>query len=187
MIGSILKGLAHIPGVNPALRRQDDGLPCLTRASFLRTAAAGVLSAGVIATTGDAFARSASKIPPVTDINKLYDAWQERLNTADLEGLVDLYVEDVTYINPQGKLMFGKVKVREDFTALIALKPKIVLGNRKHYTYRDTALTTNHWQLTLTMPDGKIENATGGGIEVMRKQRDGGWRYIIDDASRSAS
>jgi hypothetical protein len=26
-----------------------------------------------------------------------------------------------------------------------------------------------------------------GAIEVMRKQADGGWRYIIDDASRSAS
>jgi len=36
-------------------------------------------------------------------------------------------------------------------------------------------------------PDGTEQELTGGGIEVVRKQADGGWRYIIDDASRSAS
>ena len=35
--------------------------------------------------------------------------------------------------------------------------------------------------------DDVKEELTGGGIEVLAKQEDGGWRYIIDDASRSAS
>jgi hypothetical protein len=36
--------------------------------------------------------------------------------------------------------------------------------------------------------EGAKQELTGGGIEVMRKTPgDGGWRYIIDDASRSAS
>lgn len=186
MIGSICKALSQRWAGSPTSRRHDNGLPLLTRSSFLRVAAAGVLSAGVVATAGKAFARSSSGIVPVIDIDTLYDFWQERLNTADLEGLVDLYVEDVTYINPEGKLMVGKSRVRDDFTALIALKPQIVLGNRKHLTYHDTALTTNHWKLTITTPDGKQQELTGGGIEVLRKQADGGWRYIIDDASRSA-
>jgi ketosteroid isomerase-like protein len=67
------------------------------------------------------------------------------------------------------------------------LKPQIVLGDRKHLVYRDTALTTNHWKLTIPNSDGSKQVVPGGGIEVMRRQADGGWRYIIDDASRSAS
>jgi len=41
--------------------------------------------------------------------------------------------------------------------------------------------------VTYTNPDGTEQELTDGGIEVARKQADGGWRYIIDDASRSAS
>ena len=82
----------------------------------------------------------------------------------------------------------GKAKVREDFIGLLSIKPQIVLGNRKHHLWQDIALTTNHWRMTFVNADGVNQELTGGGIEVMRKDpRDGGWRYIIDDASRSAS
>ncbi|MBB3859339.1 uncharacterized protein (TIGR02246 family) [Novosphingobium hassiacum] len=131
--------------------------------------------------------KGTGKASPVTDLDKVYDEWQARMNRADLEGLVDFYLEDVTYINPDGKLLIGKAAVRTDFESILALKPQIVLGDRVHHVYHDIALTTNHWKMTFTDPDGKVQNLTGGGIEVMRKQADGGWRYIIDDASRSAS
>lgn len=159
----------------------------LTRSTFLKGVTAGLLSAGVVATVGEGAAAAATRIAPVTDIDKLYDAWQDRFNAADLDGLVDLYVPDVLYVNPDGKEMVGQAHVREDFQGLLALKPTIELRDRKHLIYKDTALTTNHWTLRFTKADGKVEELTGGGIEVMRKQRDGGWRYIIDDASRSAS
>lgn len=159
----------------------------LTRFDFLRAATVGVVSAGVTAVAGPALAARPKGAAPVTDLDKLYDAWQERFNAGDLDGLVDLYVSDVTYVNPDGKEMVGQARVREDFQGLLALKPQIVLRDRKHLIYRDTALTTNHWTLTMKGESGANQELTGGGIEVMRKQADGGWRYIIDDASRSAS
>ncbi len=169
----------------PTISDQEAGV---TRAAFLKAMTVGVMSAGAVAATaGDASAATVSGIKPVTDIDKLYDAWQERFNAGDLEGLVDLYVSDVTYVNPDGKEMVGQLRVREDFQGLLVLKPKIELRDRKHLLYKEIALTTNHWTLRFTKEDGKVEELTGGGIEVMRKQRDGGWRYIIDDASRSAS
>ena len=160
----------------------------MTRGDFLRVAAAGALAVGMTGTATPAQAAPAGKVAPVTDIDKLYDAWQQRMNAGDLDGLVDLYMEDVTYINPDGQLLFGKAKVREDFIGLLSIKPQIVLGNRKHHLWRDIALTTNHWRMNFVNADGVKQELTGGGIEVMRKDpRDGGWRYIIDDASRSAS
>lgn len=188
MIGSILRALRGDAGLG--ISSSEAALPAFgdtTRSGFLKLMAGTAIAAGL---GSAAFARkpiSKPKVPPITDIDKLYDAWQDRMNAGDLEGLVDLYLDDVTYVNPDGKLLHGKAAVREDFISLLALKPQIVLGDRQHLLWRDVALTTNHWRMTFTGPDGKEQVATGGGIEVMQKQADGGWRYIIDDASRSAS
>lgn len=192
MIGSILQAFRSRGGADLTnIEASDSAAHGVTRQDFLKLAAAGTLVAGFgsSACAGNAaqVTKGTGLVPPVTDIDKVYDAWQDRMNRGDLEGLVDFYLEDVTYINPDGKLLYGKAAVRADFEGLLALKPQIVLGDRVHYLYQDVALTTNHWKMTFTDPDGKVQNLAGGGIEVMRKQADGGWRYIIDDASRSAS
>ncbi|WP_211101517.1 nuclear transport factor 2 family protein [Niveispirillum sp. SYP-B3756] len=188
MIGSIITAWKSAGRRDVAALSAVDGEEQgLTRSNFLRAVTAGVLSAGVVASAGRALAARSSAIAPVADLDKLYDVWQARFNAADLDGLVDLYVSDVTYVNPDGKEMVGQARVREDFQGLLALKPQIVLRDRRHLVYRDTALTTNHWTLTMKGENGTSQELTGGGIEVMRKQADGGWRYIIDDASRSAT
>ena len=190
MIGSIREALQAATLTPAEGGHGDAGAPPaggVTRADFLRTMAAGALAAGLSTATCAAASTPARRIAPVTDIEKLYDAWQERLNTGDIDGLVDLYMEDVTYVSPEGRLLYGRNAVREDFVGLFAIKPRIVLGNRKHLLYKDIVLTTNHWRMNFTNADGVMQEVTGGGIEVMRKDpRDGGWRYIIDDASRSA-
>ncbi|SNS67060.1 MULTISPECIES: nuclear transport factor 2 family protein [unclassified Azospirillum] len=184
MILSIRKALQISAEKVPGIADGDAGL---TRSTFLKGVTAGLVSAGIAGPMGEAAATSVSRIAPVTDIDKLYDAWQERFNAADLDALVDLYVADVTYVNPDGTEMVGQSRVRDDFKGLLALKPKIDLNVRKHLLYKDIALTTNHWTLRMPKADGTLVELTGGGIEVMQKQRDGGWRYVIDDASRSAS
>jgi uncharacterized protein (TIGR02246 family) len=189
VIGSILQGLR---GAKQTNRVSGPSVSEMSRSGFLTLMAGGVVAAGLSGTASAHSTNSHSRgkkagVAPVTDIDKLYDAWQDRMNAGDLEGLVDLYVEDVTYVNPEGKVLVGKAAVLADFAEVLALKPHIVLGDRKHLLYHDVALTTNHWRMTFAGPDGKEQVLTGGGIEVMRKQADGGWRYIIDDASRSAS
>jgi uncharacterized protein (TIGR02246 family) len=160
----------------------------LTRAHFLRVAAMGAVTAGVGLTAGRALAATSSKrIAPVTDIDKLYDVWQARCNAFDIEGMVDLYVAGVTYVNPQGKVYIDRDGVRADFVEMFKVKPVIELHDRKHLLYKDIALTTNHWTMQITTSDGVKQTMKGGGIEVLQKQADGGWRFIIDDASRSAS
>lgn len=158
----------------------------VTRSSFLRIVAAGALTAGAGLAAGAASAAPRGRAVPVTDLDSFYDAWQDRFNAADLQGLADLYVPDVVYVNAERRTLIGEAAFKEDLAALFALKPQIVLGDRKHVTYKDTALTTNHWKITYKDADGTIKYMTGGGIEVVRRQADGGWRFIIDDASRSA-
>jgi len=187
VIGSIWQAWRDNHSDNELSDEQPAALGGLTRAGFLRALTIGTLTAGIGSKLAAAATTAPRHIAPVTDIDKLYDVWQERLNGRDLDGLVDLYTGDVTYVNPDGQLMSGRARVREDFMGMLALKPQIILGNRHHLVYHDIALTTNHWRMTFRNSDGIVQELTGGGIEVLQKQADGGWRYIIDDASRSAS
>jgi ketosteroid isomerase-like protein len=43
-----------------------------------------------------------------------------------------------------------------------------------------TALASNDWTLTARAPDGEAIRQTGRSTVVMRQQRDGGWRMLID-------
>lgn len=187
MIASILEVLGRArsgaTAIPPAAVNDRSGL---TRGSFLRVAMIGGMSLGAAA--GQALAAgSRSRVAPVSDLDKLYDAWQSRFNAADIEGMVDLYVADVTFVNPEGKLLSGKAAVRADFLEAFKLKLQISIQDRKHLIYKGIALTTNHWTMKVPNADGSHQTMTGGGIEVMQRQADGGWRYVIDDASRSAS
>lgn len=190
MITSIFRILRHSrSGTTNTTVASDQGQG-LTRSDFLRVMAAGALVAGTSVATGQAFAAASkkhSKGAPVTDVDKIYDAWQSRLNSGDLDALVDLYLPDVVYINPEGKKMIGQDKVREDLGALIALKPSIDIHDRHHIVYRDIVFTTNHSRLKITNPDGTTQEMNGSGLEILQKQADGGWRYIIDDASRGVA
>ncbi len=159
----------------------------LTRSEFLRVMATGAVVTSASGVTGCAWAAGRSDIEPVTEVEDIYDAWESRLNTGDIDGLADLYMPDVVYVNPDGKRMVGRAAVREDLAGLIALNPTIDIYDRQHLVYRDIVFTTNHSRLKITTPDGKTQELTGSGLEILQKQADGGWRYIIDDASRSAS
>jgi len=44
----------------------------------------------------------------------------------------------------------------------------------------DIAVLTAKWDLSMTGPDGKPANMTGQSAEVVRKQPDGRWLFVID-------
>ena len=164
MIGSIWASLS-------AADQRQDGI---TRATLVRALVPGALALGIGMTTAQALAAPRRRVAPVTDMDRFYDAWQDRFNAADVEGMVDLYVADVTYINPEGRTLTGRDAVRADFVGMFAAKPRIELGDRRHILHRDVALTTNHWTLWMKDDKGVEQKLTGGGIEVVRRQADGG-------------
>jgi ketosteroid isomerase-like protein len=51
---------------------------------------------------------------------------------------------------------------------------KVVAGD-------DLAMVYNDWHLSAKRPDGQLVEASGKALEVVRRQRDGAWRFILDD------
>jgi ketosteroid isomerase-like protein len=51
----------------------------------------------------------------------------------------------------------------------------------KVVTAGDLAMVYNDWRLAGKRPDGQPVEAAGQALEVVRRQPDGSWRFILDD------
>jgi len=128
--------------------------------------AAGVAGAGALAAVSPGASEAKVSSSPIKKPEAIYQAWEERLNAADMKGMLALYEEHVTFVNPEGRLTHGY--------------------ERSHIVSGNICLTSNHWRMTVKPAGGKTEHLKGGGVEVLRRGSDGSWRYVIDDASRIA-
>ena len=93
----------------------------------------------------------------------------DRLNAADVDGLVALYEPDAVLALPDGRAATGADQIRAAYLRLVAGRPTFEPGTRQP-TLRcgDLALTSSH------LTNGAIT------VEVARRQPDGTWLWIID-------
>jgi ketosteroid isomerase-like protein len=93
----------------------------------------------------------------------------DRLNAADLDGLVALYEPDALLALPGGEVAAGAVQIRAAYRQLLTEQRTYVHGDRlPPLVHGDIALTTSR------LADGQVT------AEVARRQPDGAWLWIID-------
>jgi ketosteroid isomerase-like protein len=106
----------------------------------------------------------------------------ERLNAGDLDGLVALYERSGTLVRADRTAAVGHEAIAEDVGAMRALRPQIVMNVKQVFSGGgDVAVLYNDWQLVLTDPEGKRIELSGHAAEIIRRQSDGTWRFVIDD------
>ena len=104
----------------------------------------------------------------------------EALNAAKLDDLVALYEPQATLMPSPGKLVTGAAAIREALAQFVAGKPKMSLTPKIVAQSGDLAVVTANWQLAMTGPDEKPAKMTGQSVEVVRRQADGRWLFVID-------
>lgn len=102
--------------------------------------------------------------------------FEERFASGDLDGLMELYEDDAVFTNAQGAHV-GAEAIREVLAGYLSTGASIVMNDSVAFEAGDLALV--HWAWTMTFPDGRV--AEGATAEVLRKQDDGSWRFIIDN------
>ncbi len=105
----------------------------------------------------------------------------EAFKLGDLEAAVALYEADATFFTDPGQSVTGTAAIREAFGGFIAMKPTLNIETLVSATTGDTALTQNKWTMKATGPDGSPVDMAGQSAEVMRRQADGSWKFIIDN------
>lgn len=99
----------------------------------------------------------------------------------DLDGLMSLYEEGAVFPTPHGTST-GHDEIRATLKAYLDSGAKLVFGESLVFAAGDLALMHTPW--TMTMPDGSTPE--GATAEVVRRQSDGSWKYIIDNPDGTA-
>ena len=106
----------------------------------------------------------------------------ERMNAGDLDGLVALYERGATLIRPDGTPATGHDAIRAELGGILGAKPRIVMNVKTMRSGgNNIAVLYNDWHGTATGENGKSVPLNGCAIEIVRRQADGRWLYVIDD------
>ena len=112
--------------------------------------------------------------------------WAESLTAGDLEALVELYEPDATLVAQPGEVVTGVEAIREVLSALLAMEPTFNLEVRKVLQAGDLALSFADWTLSGTGPEGEAIEMAAQTSDVLRRQADGTWCFVIDNPFGSA-
>jgi uncharacterized protein (TIGR02246 family) len=102
--------------------------------------------------------------------------FEERINAGDLDGLVALYEPNATFVPQDGEALHGTAAIREALAGFVAMQPKLKMNvTRVIPIGSDLAMLYNDWSM---VAGGRA--AAGKAIELMRRQADGTWRFVLD-------
>ncbi|HVH27536.1 MAG TPA: SgcJ/EcaC family oxidoreductase [Vicinamibacterales bacterium] len=103
------------------------------------------------------------------------------INAGNLDALMSLYEPSAAFAAQPGSLAHGLQGVRESLAAFIAMKGTLDLKVTRILQASDLALVIGVWSFTGTGPGGEPVKLTGHNADVLRRQADGSWRFVIDN------
>ena len=103
------------------------------------------------------------------------------INTGDLDGLMSLYETEAAFAAQPGSLAHGVEGVRQSITAFLAMKGTLDLKVTRVLEAGGLALVAGNWSFAGTGPDGSTITLTGHNADVLRRQPDGSWKFVIDN------
>lgn len=117
----------------------------------------------------------------VTDPLKMTATYVAALNSGDVDAVLALYTEDAVSVWEPGAPVTGAEHER-CVRGYLERKPAMRATVRESYVTDDAALLVVDWVLDIpASKDAPAEHHTGLGLDVLRRQTDGGWRYVVDN------
>ena len=103
------------------------------------------------------------------------------INSGDLESLMTLYESDAAFVPEPGTLAHGPSGVAESLSAFIAMNGTLAIDVTRVLEVDDLALVVGNWTFEGTGPDGEPVQLAASNADVLRRQVDGTWRFVIDN------
>jgi uncharacterized protein (TIGR02246 family) len=120
---------------------------------------------------------------PATEPEQIHDLFEQAFNAGDIESLIALYEPDAALIPQPGTVAEGTAAIRDSLQWFLDRGGQITLDTKLVLRAGDLAFLANRWSLTGgTMPDGTPAELGATTAEVARRQPDGTWLYVIDNA-----
>jgi uncharacterized protein (TIGR02246 family) len=102
-------------------------------------------------------------------------------NRGDLDAVLALYEPQATMVAQPGQVAEGHGAIREALHRFLALQPTLTPEKQALVTAEDIALLIVHATLHGTGPDGAPVHMEHTSADVLRRQADGRWLFVIDN------
>ena len=103
------------------------------------------------------------------------------INSGDLDSLMPLYESEAAFASQPGSLAHGMPGVSEALGGFISMNGKLDLDVTRVLEVDDLALVVGVWSFNGTGPDGEPVQLAAKNADVLRRQSDGSWRFVIDN------
>jgi len=112
----------------------------------------------------------------------------EAITSGDVDAALSLYEPNATFAMPRG---FGEGSVtgpdglREAFNGFLSMSPELAVNAEHTLLSGDTAMVIGNWTLKGRNAEGNDIEASGRYADVVRRQPDGSWLFVIDNPNGS--
>jgi ketosteroid isomerase-like protein len=103
------------------------------------------------------------------------------INSGDLESLIPLYESQAAFAIQPGSLAHGAAGIADALSGFISMKGKLELEVTRVLEVDDLALVIGVWSFNGTGADGEPVRLAARNADVLRRQGDGSWRFVIDN------
>jgi ketosteroid isomerase-like protein len=103
------------------------------------------------------------------------------INAGNLDSLMPLYESDAAFATRPGSLAPGGPGVRAALDGFISMNGRLDLEVTRVLEVDDLALVVGVWSFNGVGPDGEPVQLAAKNADVLRRQPDGTWRFVIDN------
>ena len=117
-----------------------------------------------------------------TGPEEIHRQFEQSFNAGDLDGLLALYEPDAMLIPQPGVVVHGRDEIGAALQGFLDIGGQIELDTKLVDVVGDLAYLINRWSLTGMDSEGNPIKMGSLTAEVARRQADGSWLYVIDNA-----
>ena len=107
--------------------------------------------------------------------------FQNCVRNGDVENAIDCFDDRAIYVTGIGTFVTGKENIRKAIEQVCALKPDLQAQRSIGFTVDNITSWVDEWTLKAILPDGTKLNLKGTSSDILKKQTNGNWVYLVDN------
>jgi len=107
--------------------------------------------------------------------------FQNCVRNGDVEGALDCFDDEAIYVTGIGTFVTGKENIRKALEQVCGLKPDLQAQRSTGFTIDNITAWVDEWTMKATLPDGTKLEMRGTSSDILKKQPNGNWAYLVDN------